>query len=81
MNALAPTFAREIADTFTPADFADEGRAARIAARRHIASLPAERRAQLERDWLDGEAAAVPAPVIYSPERWAELQALWDGEP
>ena len=74
---------RLVADTFTPADFHDEGRAARIAARRHIASLPPERRAQLERDWLAGERAAMAevAPFVSTPETRARANAEWDAKP
>ena len=72
-------FQAQIAATFCGDDL-DAGRAARIAAKRHLASLPPERRAQIEREWMEGEAAvqALTAPIKLSPERRAMLQAEWD---
>jgi hypothetical protein len=48
----------------------------RSAARRHLDSLPAERRAQLEREWIEAENAAWPPPRP-TPELIARANAEW----
>lgn len=48
-------------------------------ARRRLASMDPERRAQLEREWLEAEDAAWPPPRI-TPELIARANAEWEAD-